>query len=154
MDCPEIGRVARDPRLVETASRFLGYGPRRTRARLCWSPVVTLSDRERRDAGQTIDFHYDIEACNSVYVYFYLIGGGPTSGAHVLVEGSHGPKPIRMIAGSCFQAEDKVLARYGADKVTVVAGGPGFGFFEDPACFHKALVPTRTARLCLQLRFS
>lgn len=152
--CPEVARVAADPVLLEVASRFLGYPPRRTRMRLYWSPVSPVSDSLRRAAGQTIDFHYDIDACNSFYVYFYLVGGGPTSGAHVVVEGSHGPKPMRIAVGSSFQREAAILDLYGADKITVVSGGPGFGFFEDPACFHKALAPTRTARLCLQLRYS
>jgi len=154
LGCPQVSELVGDPLLAEVAQRYLGYRPRRRVARLFWSPVSALPDRARRDAGQTLDFHYDIDACNSFYVYFYLEGGGPSSGAHVLVEGSHGPKPFRMVAGSCFQTEKTVLKVYGADKVTMVAGGPGFCFFEDPACFHKALAPTEAPRLLLQIRYS
>ncbi|MPY69270.1 MAG: hypothetical protein GEU92_04200 [Alphaproteobacteria bacterium] len=152
--CPQVSEIVRNPLLAEMAQRYLGYRPRRSVARLFWSPVSRLSDDTRRAAGQTLDFHYDIDACNSFYVYFYLEGGGPSSGAHVVVEGSHGPKPLRMVAGSCFQTEEAVLKAYGADKVTVVAGHPGFCFFEDPACFHKVLAPTEAPRLLMQIRYS
>jgi hypothetical protein len=154
LGCEKVSEILRDPLLAEMAQRYLGYRPRRSVPRLFWSPVSGLSDGARREAGQTLDFHYDIDACNSFYAYFYLEGGGPSSGAHVLVEGSHGPKPLRMVAGSCFQTEEAVLKAYGADKVTVVAGGPGFCFFEDPACFHKALAPEEGPRLMLQIRYS
>lgn len=154
LECPEVAQLAADPLLLSVASAFLGYHPRRTQTRLYWSPVSAVPEQSRRTAGQAIDFHYDIDACNAFYVYFYLVGGGVASGAHVVVEGSHGPKPWRMIVDSCFQPDQAVMQRYGADKVTVVTGGPGFGFFEDPACFHKALAPTRGPRLCLQLRYA
>ena len=154
LDCPEIAWIAGHPLLVETTTRVLGYRPRRTQVRLFWSPASRLPCGIRRAAGQTVDFHYDIDACNSLNVYFYVVGGGPGSGAHVVVGGSHGPKPMRMIAGSCFQPEERVLARYGAENVIVVAGIAGLGFFEDPACFHKALIPTQADRLCLQVRYS
>jgi len=36
----------------------------------------------------------------------------------------------------------------------VIEGGPGFGFAEDPACFHRALPPRTADRLCLQLRYA
>lgn len=152
--CPEIARLSADPELVEVVTRVLGYRPRRTYTRLFWSPVSALPSEARRNAGQTLDFHYDIDGCNTLYAYYYLTGVGPESGAHVTVAGSHGPKPFRIMTSSCFQPESVVVARYGRDKITVVTGGPGFGFIEDPACFHRALVPTREARLCLQFRFT
>jgi hypothetical protein len=151
---PVIEDIARDGFLAEVAEQQLGYRPRRVRKRLFWSPVSTLSDDERRWNGQTIDFHYDIDACNSLYVYFYLTDTDRESGAHTLLAGSHRPKPLRIIFSSCFQPEERVMRRYGADNQIVLEGGPGFGFIEDPACFHKALVPRRADRLVLQLRYS
>lgn len=59
-----------------------------------------------------------------------------------------------MKFASTRQSEHAVLDRYGADKVVVLEGAAGFGFFEDPACFHKVLPPLTSSRLLLQLRYS
>ena len=63
---------------------YLGYPPTRVALRLYWSPRSDLPDAERRWNGQTIDFHYDIEAGPTLYLYFYL-ATDRKSGAHVVV---------------------------------------------------------------------
>ena len=76
------------------------------------------------------------------------------SGAHVVVAGSHKSKSLRMKWASTRQPDRRVLGRYGVDKIVVLEGKAGFGFFEDPACFHKVLPPLKSNRLLLQLRYS
>lgn len=154
VDCAAADDVAGDPVLVETIRRCLGYMPNRAAIRLYWSPCSGLSDDERRWNGQTIDYHYDIERGQAVYVCFYLGDTDRRSGAHVLVAGSHGSKPLRFRLASTRQPEDVVLGCYGADRVVVLEGKAGFGFLEDPGCFHKVLPPTAAPRLMLQLRYS
>jgi hypothetical protein len=58
------------------------------------------------------------------------------------------------VLASTRQPEQRVVGFYGADKIVVLEGSAGFGFFEDPACFHKVLPPLRSPRLMLQLRYS
>jgi hypothetical protein len=152
-DCPQVRTLMEDPWLLDVVRAHLGYRPRRVLARLFWSFVTDASDAERRAQGQTIDFHYDIDGCNAVYLFFYIEGGTRESGAHVSVLGSHAAKPLRMVASRAFQPEARVLRRYGAGSVRALDGGPGSGFFEDPACFHKVLPPRAADRLCLQLRY-
>ena len=151
--CPAIERCAGDATLVGVVKRFLGYHPRRVAARLYWSPVSSLPAEDRRWGGQTIDYHYDIERGNGLYVYFYLTGTDRWSGAHVLVEGSHRAKPLGMKLASTRQPELSVIGRFGAHKVVVLEGAAGFGFLEEPSCFHKALPPQRSDRLMLQFRY-
>jgi hypothetical protein len=151
--CPEIERLAGDRTLFEVAQLHLGYTPSQVLTRLYWSPRAALSDTQRRTNGQTIDYHYDIERGNALYAYFYLSAVDRTSGAHVIVSRSHKSKPLAMKLSSTRQAERKVLGRYGRDNVVTLEGGPGFGFVEDPACFHKALPPRDRDRLILQFRY-
>lgn len=47
-----------------------------------------------------------------------------------------------------------LLARYGPDRMIALEGPSGFGFVEDPYCYHKALPPLSGPRLVLQLRYS
>lgn len=152
--CPAAARIAGDAALLEVVRRHLGYNPTRAATRLYWSPPSELSDHERRWNGQTIDYHYDIEPGNALYLYFYLSDTDRHGGAHVVMAGSHRPKAPRLKWASTRQPEQVVLSRYGADKVVVLEGKAGFGFFEDPACFHKALPPLKSSRLVLQLRYS
>lgn len=152
--CAAAERIARDTALVAMARGYFGYAPRAVAARLFWSPSAALSDDERRGNGQTIDFHYDIERAPTLYVFFYLSDTDRGHGAHVVIAGSHRAKPVRLAWSATHQPERVLLAHYGPSRVVVVEGPAGFGFAEDPACFHKALPPLAGPRLVLQLRYS
>jgi hypothetical protein len=152
--CSATARIAGDAVLIDAVQCHFGYNPIHVAMRLYWSPSSKLSDHERRWNGQTIDYHYDIERGNVLYLYFYLGDTDRYSGAHVVVAGSHKAKPLRMKFASTRQPERVVLGRYGADKAVALEGKAGFGFFEDPACFHKVLPPLTSNRLVLQLRYS
>lgn len=152
--CPAASQIAGDATLVEIARQYLGYSPSRVAIRLYWSPMAGLSDNERRWAGQTIDYHYDIERSPTLYAYFYLSDVDRRRGAHVVIAGSHRDKPLRLKWASTRQRESVVLKRYGSSRAIILEGKAGFGFLEDPACFHKVLPPALSHRLMLQLRYS
>jgi hypothetical protein len=153
-ECSAVETVGRDPLLLQTATRYLGFRPRKVQRRLYWSPCGELQDTERRAGGQTIDFHYDIEPSSALYIFFYIEGGDRHSGAHVAITGSHRNKPLRLALAPAFRSEAHIFAHYPHSRERVIEGGPGFGFFEDPGCYHRALPPTRSHRLVLQLRLS
>lgn len=152
--CPATTLLAGDATLVGAVRQYLGYNPTHVVARLFCSPLSALSDHERRWNGQTIDYHYDIERRNAVYLYFYLNDTDRHSGAHVVIAGSRKSKSLRMKFISTRQPDQVVLEHYGADKVVVLEGPSGFGFFEDPARFHKVLQPLTSNRLMLQFRYT
>lgn len=152
--CPVIAELARDAGLLETARRYLGFHPRLVQLRLYWSPLTRMERSQRQAGGQTVDFHFDIEASRSLYAFFYIEGGDRHSGAHVAIAGSHRRKPLRLALAPAFQPDHVVYASFGQDRELILEGEPGFGFLEDPACYHKALPPTRGHRLVLQLRLS
>jgi hypothetical protein len=113
-----------------------------------------IADAQRREGGQTIDFHYDVPWYNAVYAYFYLTDTDSRSGAHVMIPGSAAKKSLGFILGTCTRSETELAAYYGRGPAPIVIEGrAGFGFFEDPYCFHKALAPISADRLMLQLRF-
>lgn len=152
--CPAAAQIAHDATLTKIAWAHLGYRPTRVVTRLYWSPSAPLTDDQRRWNGQTIDYHYDIERDPTLYLYFYLSDTDRRRGAHVVVAGSHKTKPLRLKWASTRQPDRVVHSRYGADKIVPLEGEAGFGFFEDPACYHKVLPPISSHRLMLQLRYS
>lgn len=72
----------------------------------------------------------------------------------MVLPGTHRHKPMTVVLGSTFQSAERLRNLYPEARPLVVEGGPGFGFVEDPACFHRALPPPTTDRLCPQLRYS
>jgi ectoine hydroxylase-related dioxygenase (phytanoyl-CoA dioxygenase family) len=100
-----------------------------------------------------VRFHYDVHGFNFVYVNFYLSDTDRDSGAHVLIAGSHRDKSLRQLFGSARISDEAALRRYGAERVRIIEAKAGSGFFEDTACYHKALPPSARDRLMLQLRY-
>lgn len=152
--CPELDALREDGAIKSIVARFLGYPSTRCVTRLYWSPTSSMDDEGRRWAGQTIDFHYDIERRRTLYVYFYLTQARMESGAHVLIRRSHRGKSWRLKIASTRQTEERLFDRYSRTDIVVLEGDAGHGFVENPACYHKALPPTGSPRLMLQLRFS
>jgi hypothetical protein len=149
-----VQRICTDPTLRQTVMTYLGYRPRHARVRLFWSFVLRASESERMNLWQTVKYHYDVGGFNFVYANFYLTDVDSTSGAHVLIKGSHTNKPIRMLLSSANQPDQAVLSHFGANRELMVCGKAGTGFLEDSSCYHKAVAPSERERLLLQIRFS
>ncbi len=150
---PMIRAIAGDRFLFEVASLFLGYRPTEVSSWFFWSLANHLSDDERRAASQTIDYHYDVNGFNFLYVNFYLLDTDEMNGAHALVAGSSRNKRLRHLLGTARLSDDEVRETYGPQAERVIEGPAGSGFLEDTSCYHKALAPVSTDRLMLQLRY-
>lgn len=148
-----IREIAGDAFLYEAASLFLGYRPRQVSSWLFWSLANRLSAEQRRDAAQTIDYHYDVDGFNFLYANFYLLDTTAKNGAHALIAGSSRRKRLRHLLGSARLADAEALQTYGRDSERTLEGPAGFGFLEDASCYHKALPPETGDRLMLQLRY-
>lgn len=153
-ECAAVRRIAGDPVLVRAAERFLGYRPRTMKPCMFWSFASPVSDDERRRRGQTIDWHFDVYDFNGFLANFYLTDVDADAGPHALVRGSHTGKRLRMLLGSARATDEAVLKNYGRDRISVIEGKAGTGFFEDAACYHRAIPPRTKDRLLLQIWYS
>ncbi len=150
---PLIRAIAGDAFLIEAASLFLGYRPTEVSTWFFWSLANHLSDDERRAASQTIDYHFDVNGFNFLYVNFYLLDTDDMNGAHALIAGSARNKPMRHLLGSARLGDAEARETYGTGAERVIEGPAGSGFLEDTSCYHKALAPVSADRLMLQLRY-
>jgi|GEM_PF-825377 len=150
---PMIRALAGDRILYEAASLFLGYRPTEVSSWFFWSLANHLSDDERRAASQTIDYHYDVNGFNFLYVNFYLLDTDAMNGAHALIAGSSRRKRLRHLLGSARLSDAEVRETYGPAAERVIEGPAGSGFLEDTSCYHKALAPVSADRLMLQFRY-
>ncbi|KAA0583795.1 hypothetical protein FZ983_04160 [Azospirillum sp. B21] len=154
LDCPAVRRVCRDPLLMECAGAFLGFPATKIIPRLFWSFVTDATDDERRQLGQTIDWHYDVHDFHFCSAQFYLTDVSPGAGEHELVRGSHHGKSLRMLLGSANARDEELFTRFARDRILLVEGPAGTGFLEDTSCYHRAVPPTNRDRLMLQLWLS
>ena len=70
-----------------------------------------------------------------------------------MVKGSHTRKPLRWLFGSARQSDEAINRYYRPEDILTLTGQPGDGFIEDTSCYHKALAPTASPQVLLQVRF-
>ncbi len=148
-----VQRVAEDPAALKVMAEYLGYTPLKREIRLFWSFVADASLDERSLAGQTTQFHFDVQSYNFAYAAYYLVDTDRTNGAHVMIRASHKSKPGPWLFGSANQPDEAIYNHYPEKDVLVIEGKAGTGFWQDSSCYHKALPPQQAERLVLQVRY-
>jgi hypothetical protein len=98
---------------------------------------------KRKVATQTTEFHFDVHSYNFAYAAYYLLDTDRNNGAHVMITHSHKDKPTAWLFGSANQKDDVIYAHYPEDKVLIIEGMAGTGFWQDSSCYHKALPPEK-----------
>lgn len=154
--CPVVEEVAQDPVLLEIAHQYLQYWPTKVTRHLTWTFVSSLPVDEQKRLFLPLSYHYDVGGYNFMSAYFYITDMDAQTGAHVMIKGSHDKKPIHTLfaAWSGRQPDQVVLDYYGKENEILIEGKAGFGFVQDPSCYHKLLSPLKTRRLLLQIRYA
>ena len=152
--CPTINQLASDPKLLEIAALYLKREPKFVETKLYWSFVTKANFEDRMKLGAVL-FHHDPIDYHSLKFYFYLTDVDLFSGPHVCVRGSHKNKKIVHQFSLLIGREDRDITDYYGDaNVVTICEKAGFGFAEDPFCFHKATTPSQRERLVLQITFT
>ena len=150
---PLFAELREDRALKQLLRNYFRCEPVWTGTRAWWSYAVDASEEEQRDFGQA--FHYDVDDYLSLNIFFYLTDVDLEGGAHVLVRGTHRTKPLRhRLRPRRSRTDEDVRREYGEEAFIRLCGPAGFGFVEDPFCYHKALHPRSSDRLVLQLRYA
>lgn len=154
-NCQPIEAIARDPFLLQVVRNYLHYWPTRVTKHLVWSIASDLPETEVQQHYPPTNFHYDIAGYNFMTAYFYITPVlDEKSGPHVMIRGSHRRKPLSLLLSSGRHADETIYQYYSPKQEISIQGQAGFGFIQDPSCFHKVKAPTRCNRLLLQIRYS
>lgn len=153
LKCNAIKKIVYDSIIIEIVSKYLKYYPTRYDVFLRWSFLIDLPNETRMQLYQTVKYHYDIWGFNSIFVNFYLLKTDVNSGAHAMIKFSHNHKKIMMLLNSAIQPAQTLYNYYGKYNEIIIEGGEGYGFIQDPHCYHKALPPVNGERLMLQIRY-
>jgi hypothetical protein len=151
--CPCIKALKSDPILLEIASKYFDSDPRCTGTRLWWSFAKANDPIGRLKFAQKL-FHYDLTGFQSLRFFFYLTDVDMSTGPHLCIRGSHKKKKIRhqftLLVG---RSDVEAIDYYGIANTIQIHGSSGFGFAEDPYCFHKGIPPIENNRLMLLVDF-
>jgi hypothetical protein len=151
---PAINRVVNDPNLLAIAAQYFGTDPVLVGSELLWSFPVPSTSTQRLKAAQVL--HYDIDDYRCLKFFFYLTEVDETSGPHACIAKSHRRKKLlhQILGQRCALIDDaKLIADYDNQLVTI-CGQPGFGFVEDPFCFHRGNPVEQNPRLMLQVEYA
>nr|WP_228056024.1 phytanoyl-CoA dioxygenase family protein [Microcoleus sp. LEGE 07076] len=151
-----LKKLEKDPGILAIATKFLGAEAVHMGSEISWSfPVAAGSHVQQREVAQV--FHYDLDDYRFIKFFFYLTDVDISSGPHAYIRGTHKNKKLlhQVIGTRCADIDDeKIKECYGAENVVNVCGKAGFGFVENPLCFHKGSRPTEKPRLMLQIEYA
>lgn len=150
--CSAIKKLQNDPKLLAIAAKYLNTYPAHQGSRMWWSFPGNSSYTEQIKAAQC--FHYDLDDYKFLKFFFYLTDVDNQSGPHVCVRGSHKQKKYSHVWLRKREADKDIINHYGKECLIEICGKAGFGFAEDPFCFHKGVPPTHKDRLILQIEFA
>lgn len=152
-NCVAIEKITQDPKLLKIAATYLNAEPVFRGARLWWSFATNANFQERLNFAQEL-FHYDPTDYRSLKFFFYLTDVDSSSGPHVCVRGSHQKKKLtHQLTLFIGRSDQDISQYYQQENILTICGTTGFGFAEDPFCFHKGTPPTQSDRLMLQIEF-
>lgn len=150
--CPGISKLQNDSQLLAIAAKYLEREPIHQGNQLWWSFAGDSSDWQRRQSAQM--FHYDLDDYRFLKFFFYLTDVDDKSGPHICVRASHKYKKFSHALLRKREKDRDIIDYYGQESLVTICGKAGFGFVEDPLCFHKGLTPTHKDRLLLQIEFA
>jgi hypothetical protein len=152
-NCCAIEKIIQDSSLLKIAATYLNAKPVFTGSRLWWSFATNTSLEERLSFAQEL-FHYDPIDYRSLKFFFYLTDVDSTSGPHVCVRSSHKNKKLSdQLTLFIGRSDREINQYYQPEDILTICGNVGFGFAEDPFCFHKGTPPQQRDRLMLQIEF-
>jgi hypothetical protein len=132
--CELIGNIVRDPKIIEVARLYLGTEPILWGSRIYWS-YPDVSAGKNVSAPRKKEFHFDAGDFKSLSLFIYLTDVEPDCGPHVMIENTHGRKSLKQILNPLLPGETAEEI-YG-DRIKILTGKRGFGFFEDLSCYHQ-----------------
>jgi hypothetical protein len=154
--CLAMTQIINDANLKAIAAQYFGSNPVLVGSELLWSFPVQSDSTQRLKAAQVM--HYDIDDYQCLKFFVYLTDVDENSGAHACIAKTHrNKKLLHQLMGqrSSKIADDKLIAEYGGEKkVVTFCGQSGFGFVEDPFCFHRGNPVKQNARLMLQVEYA
>jgi len=150
LTCDSIRQITHDPKIIEVASQYLGAEPVLYQTDLYWTLPPVNEEKRLGMIVQKSRFHYDVGDFRSLAVFIYLTDVTDECGPHVVIEATHRTKSAWRLLSRILS--DQTAERQFGDRIRVITGQRGTGFFEDLTCYHKHAVGKKE-RLMLTITY-
>lgn len=154
-ECLALKQLGNDSKLRAIATKYLENEAILVRNHMGWCFTGEKKAYVQKGAMgiPVVKFHYDLDDYRALKFFFYLTDVDSLSGSHLCVAGSHkNRKLLHCISRS--QSDSNIVKYYTAKNIVSFCGQAGFGFAEDPFCFHRGSPPVTSPRLMIQLEFT
>lgn len=149
-NCETINKIAHDPKVIAIAEKYLGVKPKFLGSQMWWS-YPKLDEQGNKLNTDLYGFHYDIDDIKFIKLFFYLNDVDLDRGPHVIIGNTHKRKSLFEIRNR--RISDQIAESNYKEKIKVITGPSGTGFFEDTFCYHKGTHPDKR-RLILQFEYA
>ncbi len=150
LECETLNRIILDPKVLEVASQYLGAEPILYQTSLYWSFPPSVEEELKKRSQRKPRFHYDIGDYRALVLFIYLTDVDEQCGPHIVIEGTHRKKTLRQLL-TRFLSDEKAYRHY-SERINIIQGVSGEGFFEDLTCYHKRSAATKR-RLMLTISY-
>ncbi|MFN0109784.1 MAG: hypothetical protein ACKVZH_13095 [Blastocatellia bacterium] len=148
LHCQTVHQIAHDPKLLEVVKGYFGTEPVLYSSSLYWTWPPLTEEKHQQALALKSKFHYDVGDFKTLIVFIYLTDVDESSGPHVVIAGTHKQKTLMRLLTRYLN--DSVAYAEFSDRINVITGQRGAGFFEDLTCYHKHSVGQK-ARLMLTI---
>lgn len=148
----EIKKISKDKRIFQIFFNYFGYYPRKINSLVFVNYPVKMKEEERLNY-ETIKYHFDIEAPNSLYWSFYLCDINKFNAPHALIKKTHKNKPFKFLIRGANLDDSEIFRHYNPKDEVILNLNKGQGFIEDASIYHKNFPSQKKVRLMLQLRY-
>ena len=140
--------IAHNCKIVEVARKYIGAEPIfHSSVMIRTTPLDSIGISSPPGHQH---FHYDAGDFKSLTLFIYLTDTDRYCGPHVVIENTHKCKNLLQLINRRL-TNNEAHEKYG-DRVKVIIGKKGTGFFEDFLSFHKQLIDKKS-RLILSLLY-
>ncbi len=151
-ECETINKIAYNDTITSVARKYLLSEPKLWFTTMYWSlpgekPRGNILYRNYPDY-----FHYDVLDFKALTLFIYLTDVDEYCAPHILIENTHNDKSLSKIAHPIINP-DIAQRRYG-NKIKVILGKKGTGFFEDTLAYHKRSEVCEKERLILRIGYT
>ena len=145
--CSTAYRLTHDRSLVEIAQNYLGREPRVHNVQAWWS-----FSPPKGGTPHNYGFHYDIDSFKFLKFFIYLTDVNMDSGPHVIIADTHKKKTWTEKMNRRM-TDEQVEKYFDSNRINVMLGRAGEGFFEDTFSYHKGMTPSKP-RLIFQVEYT
>ena len=157
LECPQILKLANDPRILAVISNFFGCKPTISLIQSWWlrHGFDEYENRDNLYFKYPAGYHRDIDDWSEVRLFVYLTDVDETSGPHSYIRKTHNRSTLNEYNKFSVTPEELETSGFPVSENLIdIVGKPGTAWFMNTLGFHRAKVASQRHRLLLCITYT